>query len=537
MKNVVIGFLGTTLDRRGKDSRWERWRPTVAVCQHENLLINRFHLLHNARDLSLAEQIREDITAISPETEVILDRIEFKNPWDFEEVFSGLLDYSHGFHFDRENEEYLLHITTGTHVSQICMFLLTEAGFFPGKLLQTGPGRGNTPPGSFEIIDLDLSRYDSIARRFAQQTHDDISFLKSGIQTRNQDFNRLISEVEKVTLRSSAPMLLMGPTGAGKSRLAQQIYALKKQHNMVSGQLVEVNCAMLRGDMALSVLFGHRKGAFTGATENRPGLLQTANKGILFLDEIGELGSDEQSMLLRAIEEKRYLPVGSDQEVESDFQLICGTNRDLKADVKKGGFREDLFARIKFWSFRLPGLTERIEDIEPNIVFELQNRSREAGKAVIFSSEARTAYLKFAVSSEARWPGNFRDLNTSISRMAILAEGHRICMDDVKNEITRLESEWTSEDTRENYSDSPMTEITSLIGRQASSSLDLFDRIQLAEVIKICRKCKSLAEAGRKLFSESRKQRGKVNDSDRLRKYLQRFDLTWDMVSKLIIDD
>lgn len=533
MKNVVIGFLGSTLDRRGKDSRWNSWRPSVCLCQHETLLIDRFHLLYPSRDKSLAEQVRSDIASISPETTVALEPFDLRNPWDFEEVFSRLLDYAHEFPFDPEHEEYLFHITTGTHVSQICLFLLTEAGFLPGKLIQTGPGRRNAPPGSYEIIDLDLSRYDCIARRFAQQIEDDVSFLKSGIQTRNAAFNRLIAEVEKVAIRSSAPVLLTGPTGAGKSRLARQIYALKKQRNLVSGLFVEVNCAMLRGDTAMSTLFGHRKGAFTGATADRPGLLKTAHGGLLFLDEIGELGPDEQAMLLRAIEEKRYLPLGSDREVESAFQLICGTNRDLRTDIGRGRFREDLLARIKFWSFRLPSLAERTEDIEPNIYFELQSRSAEIGKPVSFSREARQRFLDFAVSSEALWAANFRDLNSSVARMATLAEGNRIGLAEVSAEIDRLRSEWATSD---GPGDDGTAELAGLIGHHAANDLDLFDRVQLAAVVRVCRTSHSIADAGRKLFSESRKQRRAVNDTDRLRKYLHRFNLTWESVTSSGID-
>lgn len=531
MKTVVIGFLGSTLDRRGHDKRWECWRPSVAVCQHEDLLVSRFHLLYNERDRGLAGQVQRDIATVSPETEVVLEPHEFKNAWDFEEVFSSLLDFCHAFPFDREQERYLFHITTGTHVSQICTFLLTEAGFFPGKLLQTGPGRRNAPPGNYEIIDLDLSRYDCIARRFAQQTSDDISFLKSGIQTRNKAFNRLIAEVEKVTIRSSAPVLLTGPTGAGKSRLARQIFALKKQRNLVDGNFVEVNCATLRGDMALSVLFGHRKGAFTGATSDRQGLLQAAHHGVLFLDEIGELGLDEQAMLLQAIEEKRYLPVGSDREVESDFQLICGTNRDLKREVTEGRFREDLFARINFWKFRLLGLAERPEDIEPNITYELQSRSRTLGKPVGFSAEAKKSYLDFAVGPLGSWPANFRDLSNSVARMTTLAEGNRIGTADVVEEIARLTQDWASSlpDQTVRGSLHPDLELlTAVLGPSRAAGIDLFDRVQLCETIRVCRKSTSLAEAGRKLFSESRKNRRVVNDSDRLRKYLQRFDLSWD---------
>src|SRR6185369_871819 len=109
------------------------------------------------------------------------------------------------------------------------------------------------------------------------------------------------------------------PTGAGKSRLARRIFELKKSRNLVKGEFVEVNSATLRGDAAMSALFGHVKGAFTGAVSDRPGLLRKADQGVLFLDEIGELGLDEQAMLLRAIEEKVFYPLGSDREASSDF--------------------------------------------------------------------------------------------------------------------------------------------------------------------------------------------------------------------------
>ncbi|HTN89068.1 MAG TPA: sigma 54-interacting transcriptional regulator, partial [Sorangium sp.] len=170
-----------------------------------------------------------------------------------------------------------------------------------------------------------------------------------------------------MAIASRAPILLMGPTGAGKSQLARKIYDLKKGRRQVSGDFVDLNCATIRGDGAMSALFGHTKGSFTGALKDRPGLLRKAHEGVLFLDEIGELGADEQAMLLRAIEEKAFLPVGSDREVRSEFQLLAGTNRDLSLEVAAGRFREDLLARINLWTFRLPGLRERVEDIEPNL--------------------------------------------------------------------------------------------------------------------------------------------------------------------------
>ena len=396
-----------------------------------------------------------------------------------------------------------------------------------GKLLQTGPGRQNSPPGSYEIIDLDLSRYDSIAKRFAVQTKDDISFLKSGIKTRNRHFNELIAEVEKVTLRSDMPIMLSGPTGAGKSRLARQIYELRRQRNMIKGRFVEVNCATLRGDMAMSVLFGHKKGAYTGATESREGLLKAADGGILFLDEIGELGLDEQAMLLRAIEEKVYLPVGSDKEVRSDFQLITGTNRNLRHECQAGRFRQDLLARIKFWEFTIPGLRERPEDIDPNIDYELQQHSKKLGKPVSFSSEARQEFVRFAVSNEAIWTANFRDLNNSLARMITLSEGNRINRENVQTEMARLRKEWSTE---RQFAAHEGRLCQQLLTTEQLTETDLFDRLQLEKVLEICRRCDSMAEAGRQLFSNSSQKKRSTNDSDRLRKYLQRFGISWKMI-------
>ncbi len=183
------------------------------------------------------------------------------------QVYATLFDFVQGYAFDPEHEDYLVHITTGTHVAQICWFLLTEARWLPGRLIQTSPPRKQRAgdPGSYAIIDLDLARYDRIAQRFTALSADTAAFLKSGIATRSPAFNRMIEEIERVAGKSKAPMLLMGPTGAGKSQLAKRVFELKKLKHQLPGRFVEVNCATLRGDGAMSALFGHVKGAYTGA--------------------------------------------------------------------------------------------------------------------------------------------------------------------------------------------------------------------------------------------------------------------------------
>ncbi len=527
LKTTVIGLLGSTMDNAGKGAaRWERWRPSVGLCQHDDLLVNRFDLIYQKRFEGLLKRVVRDIRHVSPETQVFAHAIEMVDPWDFETVYAVLHDFARGYPFEPETTRYLVHITTGTHVAQICLFLLTEANYFPARLLQTGPRAGRRrdadPRGEYRIIDLDLSKYDRIAMRFRRELSDDITFLKSGIETRNAAFNTLIERIERVAMHSVDPMLLMGPTGAGKSRLARRIFELKCVRRQMKGVFVEVNCATLRGDAAMSALFGHKKGAFTGAMQDRAGLLRAADGGMLFLDEIGELGRDEQSMLLRAIEEKQFLPVGADRETGSDFQLICGTNRDLQAAVGKGVFRDDLLARINLWTFHLPGLAERPEDIAPNISYELERYAERHNTLISFNQEAWQCFLDFAVSTEARWSANFRDLNAAVTRMATLARGGRITRLNVEEEIGRLKMLWQSE---QGGDDDQL--VDRFLGRDRAAQLDRFERVQLADVLAVCRNSRSLSEAGRALFAVSRQRRRKTNDADRLRKYLARFDLCW----------
>jgi transcriptional regulatory protein RtcR len=525
-KLVVISLLGTQLDRGVGPRRWEMWRPTVSLCQHDDLLVCRMELLHDRKSTALAETVAEDITSVSPETQVRRHTVEFQDPWDFEEVYGVLADFVRGYAFDPAKEEYLVHITTGTHVAQICLFLLTESRHLPACLIQTSPPdeRERGSQGRYTIIDLDLSRYDRLAARFAEEQNEARTFLKSGIATRNAAFNRMIEEIEQVAVASREPVLLMGPTGAGKSSLARRVFELKKQRHQLSGGFVEVNCATLRGDTAASTLFGHVRGSFTGAQRDRPGLLRSANGGFLFLDEIGELGCDEQAMLLRALEEKRFLPVGADHEVESDFQLIAGTNRDLSEDARAGRFREDLLARINLWTFHLPGLAQRAEDIEPNLDHELTAAAKRLGHRISMAKDVRAAFLTFARAPESKWSANFRDLNAAVVRMSTLAPGGRITKEVLTAEMTRLRKSWQGAPSR----DPDETLLREVLGPDFAATVDPFDQAQLAFVIRVCRESQTLSEAGRRLFTVTRAKRKVTNDADRLRKYLIRFGLDWE---------
>lgn len=545
MKTAIISFLGITLDNGFNPNRWQRWRPNVSLCMHDDLLVDDFYLIHNQRASRLFAQVKTDIAVISPTTQVHAIEQELTDPWDFAEVYSKLLDFCENFNFDKDTQ-YFVHLTTGTHVAQICWFLLINNHFLPAKILQSSPTASDEADckspisGCYHEIDLDLSRYDALTASFLAKQQANVATLKTNIATQNPSYNQLIEQIEKVATRSTAPILLIGATGAGKSRLAKQLYTIKHKQGQVAGEFIDINCATLRGDTASSMLFGHVKGAFTGAANSRDGLLKKADNGLLFLDEIGELGLDEQAMLLTALETGEFYPVGSDKPVNVSLQLMAGTNKDLRLAVQEGTFREDLFSRLNTWTFFLPSLKERIADLPANIDYELGRLGNLAQTNYRFDKHALQRYLDFAQSDEAIWSGNFRDLTASMTRLTTLADDFNISLSNVNEEIHRLSQLWQQQPQSRSCNDAAYDAFhaEALLNQYLSDlqiqAMDEFDKIQLAGVLAKCqtyrRQGYNQAEAGRQLFAQSRKQLKNPNDSDRLRKFLLKFGLKYEDV-------
>ncbi|MGJ8584302.1 MAG: RNA repair transcriptional activator RtcR [Marinosulfonomonas sp.] len=521
MDNVVIGFLGTQLDAGKRD---RRWRPTISLTAHDHFQVDRLEILYDQKFSRLAHRVKHEIEHGSADTEVLLHRMDLKNPWDFQEVYGKLFDFARSYGFDEDRENYYVHLTTGTHVAQICWFLLTESHHVPARLVQTGPPLAGATDPSLDVIDLDLSRYNILQQRFDQLSREHSDQLKAGIETRNAEYNAVIDRVELVASASDEPILLLGETGTGKTELAERIYELKLDRRRVKGRMVHVNCATLNGPDALAALFGQRRSYLGAAGSERGGLLREADGGVLFLDEVDELGLNAQSILLHAIETGRFYPLGSDHEVSSRFHVIAGANRDLRGLAAEGRFRPDLLARLNMWSFRLPALRDRREDIEVNLAYELSRSERVLGQQVGFNADARARYLRFARDPATMWPGNFRDFSGSVRRLCTLAPRGRITRAMVEAEIKTLQLDWGA-----SQSDADMRLVADLLGER-SAEIDPFDIVQLAQVVRVCRSSSSLSAAGRSLFAMSRARRKTQNDADRLRKYLQKFDLDWEMI-------
>ncbi len=222
-------------------------------------------------------------------------------------------------------------------------------------------------------------------------------------------------------------VLLTGQTGTGKEVMARAVHSLSPRRD---NPFVAVNCAALTETLLESELFGHEKGAFTGATEQRPGRFELAEAGTLFLDEIGEMGLSSQSRLLRVLQEREFTRVGGTQTLRCDVRVIAATNRDLKAESALGRFREDLFYRLNVFPIELPPLADRLEDVPALVTHFLEQLAPELGIDSIAITEDALAAM-----SDYPWPGNIRELRNVTERAALLGDG-RIGLGDLPREIT-----------------------------------------------------------------------------------------------------
>lgn len=237
---------------------------------------------------------------------------------------------------------------------------------------------------------------------------------------------RRVLETAAIVAPSSAPVLVTGPSGAGKEVIAQLIHHWSPRHD---GPVVAANCAGLPESLIESELFGHTKGAFTGATEARQGFFRAAHEGTLFLDEIGELPLHLQPKLLRALESGQITPVGGDRPIEVDTRLVAATNRDLEEAVREGRFRDDLYYRINVVELNVPALAERREDILP---LARRFAAEFAGGPVRLSPQATQCLVAYA------WPGNVRELRNAIQRACLLCRGDVILPEHLPPKVAAL---------------------------------------------------------------------------------------------------
>ncbi len=250
---------------------------------------------------------------------------------------------------------------------------------------------------------------------------------------------------EQIELIAPTPMsaIIEGESGTGKEYMARLIHSLSKRS---AKSFVAIDCGTLTKDLASSELFGHVKGAFTGALQSKTGKLELADGGTLFLDEIGNLGYEVQVKLLRVLQERIIQPLGSNDDIKTDVRIIAATNDDLWRSVQTGNFREDLYHRLNEFKIRIPPLRERLEDLPLFVQFFLQQSNQLLDRQV----EELTPDV-WEIFNNYEWPGNIRELKNIVKRMVLLSSGKKATMDSLPEEmflLTRIKSSHTENDLK-----------------------------------------------------------------------------------------
>jgi DNA-binding NtrC family response regulator len=382
---------------------------------------------------------------------------------------------------------------------QTSVMVLTQYGTIENAVEATKMGAADYITKPFHIPEL-RSKLDRMVRMFEVDNENRV--LRETLRTRpgfagligiSSKMQRVYKLIEKVS-QHNYPVLILGESGTGKELVARSIHFSGLRRNR---PFVPVDCSSLPPNLIESELFGHVKGAFTGATHNRQGLLETAENGTLFLDEIGELPTDMQAKLLRAIQEKEIRPIGGSERLQVAARVIAATNRDLESMVRLGTFRQDLYFRLNVVQIKLPPLRERKTDIPILISSFLEKQcSEREGREFTFTEAAMSQMLSYD------WPGNVRELENTVERATALSSGPLLDVADLPTYVQYAMSHRVP----------PPDEIVPLEELEKRAILHAMqeasgDKLQAAKLLKIgkttlYRKLKQYGAEGRRFVDE-----------------------------------
>jgi len=279
---------------------------------------------------------------------------------------------------------------------------------------------GNEIPSHLHLEETEQgssSRNESIA--LCAETDSASTF--EGIVGSSEALRKVLLHISKVAT-ADCTVLVLGESGTGKELVARAIH---KRSNRASRPFIRVNCASIPDSLIASELFGHEKGAFTGASQRRIGRFEAAQGGTLFLDEIGDISMETQIALLRVLQEREVERIGSSQPIKINVRVLAATNRDLKAMVASGKFREDLYYRLNVFPIQVPALRERLEDIPLLVGYLTVIFARHAGKKISYIDNKTLTLFR-----EYRWPGNIRELQNTIERAVVLCDEATLSIDE-----------------------------------------------------------------------------------------------------------
>jgi len=315
-----------------------------------------------------------------------------------------------------------------------------------------------------EVVATPIKKNKTVAKKDINETE----FVK-GISVASK---KLLDHIQLVS-PTDMSVLIIGESGTGKEIIAKSIH---QQSNRKNNTFIAVDCGAIPKELAASEFFGHLKGSFTGAINDKIGYFEAANDGTIFLDEIGNLSYENQIQLLRALQERKIKPVGSNKEINVDIRIITATNEDLREAVKNGDFREDLYHRINEFSIESPSLTDRGEDLMVFADYFLEKANQQLNKEVIgFSPEVVAIFQKYS------WPGNLRELQNCVKRATLLSRGDFIESDVLPAEFFQIEKQQNSGDTFSLSENEKETIMQALSKTQNNKS-------EAAKLLKITRK-------------------------------------------------
>lgn len=380
----------------------------------------------------------EQKASYSPEA-VDLYRVDLSSPIDYGEIYtqvSGQLQRA-GFPSDATNLTF--HLSPGTPAMAAIWIILAKTRF-PAKLIQTSRERG------LEQVDFFFDLANDFLPEYLQRTGDRVARLSDASKEAAPEFGKVIHKSRVVATQIQlarrmaaydVPVLILGETGTGKELFAEAIHAASTR---AGKPFVAVNCGAIPPELANSELFGHKKGAFTGAIADRKGHFQEASSGTLFLDEIGDLPLDTQVRLLRALQSGEVTPMGQSSSVKVNTRILAATHRDLGKDVAAGRFREDLFHRLAVGILRLPPLRDRDGDTDLLVDHFLAIINADANGKPEAQHKNISINAKKVLLSQP-WPGNIRELYHTLLRAAIWSTGSEISEQDVLSALLPLTAE------------------------------------------------------------------------------------------------
>ncbi|MBI5606610.1 MAG: sigma 54-interacting transcriptional regulator, partial [Deltaproteobacteria bacterium] len=355
--------------------------------------------------------------------------VDLDDPTDYQAIFKGLRAHIREIQEKLAAANFFISVASGTPQMHACWVLLAAAGEIPAQILHVRPPHFVTKERPLVgEVDLTTSQFPIV--RFQTREPSEKEYYESDIDTviiqlgivgDHPNMHRVL-ETGALLAPSNAPILIFGETGTGKELFARYIHRLSERPK---GPFVPINCAAIPEDLVESLIFGHKKGAFTGAITDQLGKFDVADKGTLFLDELGDLPLPAQAKLLRVIQDGQVEPIGAQKPHHVDVRIIGATNRDLRKLVRQGKFREDLYYRLNVGELKLPPLRERRSDIPKLALYILDKINGSLRKAKRLSPEALSRLQAH------NWLGNVRDLENVIERSARLCRKDVIAADDL----------------------------------------------------------------------------------------------------------